>query len=100
MAYRRVRRSRRKGTLESMFRGKVKHLGWLVFGIAIIGLGSFFLSLIPSNYIYFGNGTLGVASSLPSGATGIDIKLIVGIVTWAVGGLVTFKAYRGFGIRV
>lgn len=96
---RRRRRHRRKTA------GKAIHsfvYGMIFIGVAAVVAGAitYMMGLIPTYYIYVVNGTLGTGSSLPSGASGVDVKLVVGIIGWGASALLVVTGVHKLGIRI
>lgn len=98
MAYvrRRIRR-RRTASMSTWFRARM--LGFLFLGLAVVVVGAitYLTSIIPSNYIIISNNSISVSTSVPQGATGLDSKLIIGIMGWGIGVLLFLSGIRRVG---
>lgn len=83
--------------MTAWFRARL--LGFLFLGlaVAVVGAITYLTSIIPSNYIIISNNTISVGTSVPSGATGLDSKLIIGIMGWGIGVLLFLTGVRRVG---
>lgn len=99
MAWRRRRRSRR-GSLSTTMRRYVLAVLFLAFAGVTIAATTFLLNIIPSQYIVITPNGISVDSTLPSGATGVDAKLVAALIGWSVGIFLLISAIRRFGLRI
>jgi len=98
---RRTRRGRRGGrSVANWFRARMVGLAFLAFAVIIISAVTYLTSVIPSNYIYVNGSTLGVGTTLPSGATGVDSKLFIGLLGWGVGIFTFIAAIKKLGLKI
>jgi len=101
MAYvRRVRRRRGARGVGGWFRARLIGLAFLAFAVIVTASITYLMSLIPSNYVYVYNGSIAVSSTVPSGATGLDVKVLVGILGWGTGIFLFISAIRRLGVRL
>jgi len=98
-----ARRTHRRKRTESLSKTiRTYMLGFVFLAIAafLIAIPTFFAKIIPNEYVYLNGSSLGVGSSIPSGATGFSVSLIVLILGVAVGLFAVFKAVRYFGLHL
>ena len=97
----RRRRKRRSGpSVSKWFRYRMIGLVFLAMAVIVIAAVTYLTTILPSSYIYVYNGTLGVGSTLPDGASGVDSKLIVGVIGWGVGVLLFASSIRRLGLKI
>ncbi|MCD6488650.1 MAG: hypothetical protein J7K21_05440 [Desulfurococcales archaeon] len=96
------RRRRRQPSVGKFLKGKM--LGIIFIGLAVLiaGLFTYAMSIIPTYYVYYdsANSIIGTGTTLPTNATGVDVKLIAGIVVWGAEVLLVVSAVRRLGIRI
>ena len=99
--YRR-RRKRRTPSAGKFLKGKMLGIMFLALAVLIAGLFTYAMSVIPSYYIYYDstNGVIGTGSTIPNGSTGVDTKLIAGILVWGAEILLVVSAIRRLGIHI
>lgn len=96
------RRRRRRWTrsLANILKKNMAGIVFLIFGVIIVTVTTYAIAILPESYLYVSNGTIGVSSTLPQGASGVSNKLILGFLGWAVGILFTTSALARLGLRI
>ena len=102
MPRRTYRRRRKRPSVGKFLKGKMLGLIFIGLAVLIAGLFTYAMSVIPSYYVYYdsSSGVVGTGSTLPANATGIDTKLIAGIVVWGAEILLVVSAIRRLGIHI
>jgi hypothetical protein len=101
MAYRRRGLRRRKSPSSGKWlRGYMLGIVFLVLAVFTIGAVTYLTNVIPDNYIWVNGTRVGVGTTVPSGATGVSSKLIVGVLGWAVGIIVFISAINRLKVRI
>ncbi|MEM4501812.1 MAG: hypothetical protein QW512_06760 [Thermofilaceae archaeon] len=100
MVLARLRRRRRARSISAWLRGKAIGLIFVALAPLIIAVGSFIVSVVPDMYVYVSGGAIGVGSTLPTGATGVSVKLVLGVLTWFLGIAVFLTGMRHLGVRL
>ena len=97
---RRIRRPRARG-VSNWFRSKALGVAFIALAPVIIGILGLLMNIMPSLYIYVHNDTLGAGTTLPTGATGVDVKLFVAILGFLFVVLVFISGLRRVsGVRI
>jgi len=101
MAYRRRGLRRRKAPSSGKwFKSYMLGIVFLVLAVFTIGAVTYLTNVIPDNYIWVNGTRVGVGTTVPSGATGVSSKLIVGVLGWAVGIIVFISAINRLKVRI
>ena len=102
MARRYRRRRKRSLSVGKFLKGKMLGLIFIGLAVLIAGLFTYAMTIIPSYYVYYdsSSGVIGTGSTLPANATGVDTKLIAGIVVWGAEILLVVSAIRRLGIKI
>jgi len=101
MAYRRRGSRRRKSPSSGKwFRGYMLGIVFLVLALFTISAVTYLTNVIPDNYIWVNGTRVGVGTTVPSGATGVSSKLIVGVLGWGVGIIVFISASNRLKVRI
>lgn len=93
-------RRRRVRSVSAWLRGKAIGLIFITLAPLLIAIGSFIANVVPEMYIYVSQGAIGAGSTLPPGATGVSVKLILGVLTWFLGIAVFLTGMRHLGVRL
>ena len=97
---RRVRRARARG-VSNWFRSKALGVAFIALAPVIIGILGLLMNIMPSLYIYVQNNTLGAGTTLPEGATGVDVTLFVAILGFLFVVLIFVSGLRRVsGVRI
>jgi len=94
------RRARRHPTVERMIKNYLKGFLFLIIAAFLLNIPLFFSAITPKYYLYVVNSTVGVGTSLPAGAAGFSVQIIILLIAVAVALAAVFKAIRYFGIRL
>ena len=101
MAYRRRRGGRRgRYSLSRQMRGYMVGLIFLAFAMFIVTTITYLTNVIPANYIYVNSTAIGVGTTIPSGATGISTKLVVGLLGWSASIIIFITALNRLKVRL
>jgi hypothetical protein len=101
MAYRRRGlRRRRAPSSGKWFKSYMLGIVFLVLAVFTIGAVTYLTNIIPDNYIWINGSRLGVGTTVPTGASGVSSKLIVGVLGWAVGIIVFISAINRLKVRI
>ena len=101
MAYRRRGLRRRKSPSSGKwFKGYMLGIVFLVLAVFTVGAVTYLTNVIPDNYIWVNGTRVGVGTTVPSGATGVSSKLIVGVLGWGVGIIVFISAINRLKVRI
>jgi hypothetical protein len=101
MAYRRRGlRRRRSPSSGKWFKSYMLGIVFLVLAIFTIGAVTYLTNIIPDSYIWVNGTRVGVGTVVPTGASGVSSKLIVGVLGWAVGIIVFISAINRLKVRI
>jgi hypothetical protein len=101
MAYRRRGLRRRKSASSGKwFKSYMLGIVFLVLAVFTIGAVTYLTNVIPDNYIWVNGTRVGVGTTVPTGASGVSSKLIVGVLGWAVGIIVFISAINRLKVRI
>jgi hypothetical protein len=101
MAYRRRGLRRRKAPSSGKwFKSYMLGIVFLVLAVFTIGAVTYLTNVIPDNYIWVNGTRVGVDTTVPTGASGVSSKLIVGVLGWAVGVFVFISAINRLKVRI
>jgi len=101
MAYRRRGLRRRKAPSSGKwFKSYMLGIVFLVLAVFTVGAVTYLTNVIPDNYIWVNGTRVGVGTTVPSGATGVSSKLIVGVLGWGVGIIVFISASNRLKVRI
>ena len=97
---RRVRRPRARG-VSNWFRSKALGVAFIALTPVIIAILGLLMNIMPSLYIYVKDNTLGAGTTLPDGATGVNVTLFVAILGFLFVVLVFISGLkRVSGVRI
>lgn len=101
MAYRVRRRARRGGkSTANWIRARLVGVLFIAFAVVIVSAITYLTNLVPSSYIVVTNNSLSVSPTLPSGASGLDSKLVIGILGWGSGIFLFYSGVRRLGVKI